>query len=126
MKTAAGGQGRQEASRTFICIEMPASIRGRLERLQDELRRVDARASWVKPSNIHLTVKFLGDVRRAKLDDVVAATRRATGSCSPFQVSVGGAGCFPSARNPSVLWVGLAQAPEALRNLRRAVEDELA
>jgi 2'-5' RNA ligase len=115
-----------EAIRTFVCIHIPQSMKERIRLLQDQLRQVDAQASWVKTANIHLTLKFLGDVPQAKIPQVVGAVERAIGSCSPFQVTVSGAGCFPSSQNPTVLWVGLDKIPEALMRLREAIEDELA
>jgi 2'-5' RNA ligase len=115
-----------EAIRTFICIDIPASIKGRIEALQSGLRRIDAQASWVKAAHIHLTIKFLGDVPPSRIAGISEGTRRAIGSCSPFQVTVGGTGCFPSPRKPAVFWVGLPQIPEALKILHQAIEDELA
>ncbi len=114
------------ALRTFICIEIPDSIKERIEKLQCELRRIDAQVSWVKAANIHLTLKFLGNVPPTKSSIISAAVNRATGSCSPFQVSVGATGCFPSLRRPSVLWIGLLQMPEALSHLQKEIEDQLA
>jgi RNA 2',3'-cyclic 3'-phosphodiesterase len=114
------------AIRTFICLDIPESIKERIEKLQRELRQMDAQVSWVKPANIHLTLKFLGDVAQTKIPTVSAAVNRPTGSCSPFQVTVGETGCFPSRRNPRVLWIGIAQMPDALRRLHKEIEDELA
>jgi 2'-5' RNA ligase len=114
------------AIRTFICIDLPESIKGRIEELQRTLSQIGAPVSWVKPANIHLTVKFLGDVRQAEIPLVAAACKRTIGSCSPFQVTVGSTGCFPSPRNPSVLWIGISQMPDALMRLRDAIEEELA
>src|ERR1044072_2998607 len=120
------GQTDAELIRTFICIEIPESIKERIAVLQSDLQRLDAQVSWVRPANIHLTLKFLGDVYHHKIPDVIAAVRRANVSCSPFQVEVGGAGCFPSPRRPSVLWIGLQEMPQALIRLHTAIEDELA
>jgi 2'-5' RNA ligase len=115
-----------ESIRTFICIEIPESIKERITTLQTELRRLAAQVSWVRPANIHLTLKFLGDVSADKTPQIIEAVRRASGSCSPFQVEVSGTGCFPSRRRPSVLWVGLKAVPEPLSRLQKALEDELA
>ncbi|MBI3653727.1 MAG: RNA 2',3'-cyclic phosphodiesterase [Acidobacteria bacterium] len=119
-------QTSSQTLRLFLCIEMPESIKARLGELQSELRRLDAPASWVKPANIHLTLKFFGDVPTTKIPDIIAATRHAIGSCSPFQVTIGGTGVFPSARKPAVLWVGFSQLPEPLMRLHQSLEDELA
>src|SRR5215813_1474257 len=123
-----GGAGRNsqtEVIRAFICIDVSASIKARLAALQDELRKLNAQVSWVKPENIHLTLKFLGDVSHSELPKIIEAVRRVIGSCSPFEVEVEGAGCFPSPRKPNVLWVGFANLPPALITLQKAFEDEL-
>ncbi|HYP27893.1 MAG TPA: RNA 2',3'-cyclic phosphodiesterase [Blastocatellia bacterium] len=112
--------------RTFICIEIPESIKERIRGLQQSLRRIDAQASWVKPENIHLTLKFLGDVESTRIERVRDGVERASGSTSRFQVTVGGAGCFPSPKSPRVLWVGLSGMPDELLKLHKQIEDSLA
>lgn len=121
-------EGRRpvDAVRTFICIEVPETIKSRIERLQQELRSSDVQVSWTRPAKIHLTIKFLGDVEAARLPAASEAVERAAGSASEFEIEVSGAGCFPSPRNPRVLWVGLTSVPATLKQLHRSVEDELA
>ena len=116
----------EETIRTFVCIEVPETIRGRIASLQQELRGGDAQVSWVKPSNIHLTIKFLGDVAASKIENIRLAVERAANPINKFEIEVGGAGCFPAPRNPRVLWVGLANLPESLKQLHVRIEDELA
>lgn len=112
--------------RTFICIEIPESIKDRIGRLQDSLRKIDAQISWTKPSNIHLTLKFLGDVEPSRISRVVGAVERAATKTGPFEIDVGGAGCFPSPRNPRVLWIGVPIVPEPLTHLYSNIDNELA
>jgi 2'-5' RNA ligase len=116
---------QSEVIRTFICIDVSPSIKSRLAALQDELRKLDASVSWVKPANIHLTLKFLGDAPVAKLPQVIEAVRRVCDAASRFEVEASGAGCFPSPRKPNVLWVGLVHLPEALLSLQRKLEEAL-
>ncbi|MFL6216371.1 MAG: RNA 2',3'-cyclic phosphodiesterase [Blastocatellia bacterium] len=111
--------------RTFVCIEVPAPIRARIEALQRRLRRNDVPISWVKPANIHLTIKFLGDVAASRIDDVRQAVERACQGIPPFEITVAGAGGFPSARSPRVLWVGLNPMPDELRKLHSNIEAAL-
>lgn len=120
-----GKDSHAEVIRTFICIDVSASIKNRLAILQDELRKLDASVSWVKPTNIHLTLKFLGDVPATNLSKVIEAARRVCGSCRRFEVEVNGAGSFPSPRKPNVLWIGLVHLPEALLSLQRKLETAL-
>jgi 2'-5' RNA ligase len=111
--------------RTFVCIEVPAPIRARIEALQRALRLGDVPISWVKPANIHLTIKFLGDVAASRMDDVCRAVERACADIPPFAITVEGAGGFPSARSPRVLWVGLNPLPDELRKLHSNIEAAL-
>ena len=112
--------------RTFICIETPDSIKSRTGRLQEILREIEAQISWTKPSNIHLTLKFLGGVEASRIARVSKALERAANGINSFEVEVGGAGCFPSPRNPRVLWIGVSKVSEGLRQLYSNIEDELA
>lgn len=115
-----------DAIRTFICIDIPEPIKGRIEELQNSLRITGAQVSWVKTINIHLTLKFLGDVRLSRVESLIRAAERAAASVSPFEIEAGCAGCFPSPRNPRVLWVGLTNLPEELKRLQTGLESELA
>ena len=112
--------------RTFICIEIPASISERIANLQTALKAIDAQVSWTSPSNIHLTLKFLGAVDATRIPKVTKALQRASAGISPFEIEVSGAGCFPSPRGPRVLWIGLSEVPDALKQLSANLEDELA
>ena len=112
--------------RTFICIEIPQSIKERINRLQEILRQIGAQISWTKPSNIHLTLKFLGGVEATRIERVKKALERAVNGIGPFEVEVSGSGCFPSARSPRALWVGFSNVPELLQHLSSNIEDELA
>jgi RNA 2',3'-cyclic 3'-phosphodiesterase len=112
--------------RTFLCIEIPELIRARISELQAAMKSIDARVSWVRPENIHLTLKFLGNVPSKRISAVCQAASRAAGSSSSFSVEVSGTGCFPSPRNPRVLWVGLPDLPEELLQLHKQIEEQLA
>jgi len=113
--------------RTFIAIDLSPELRANLGDLQDRLRGELGRGSvrWVQPQGIHLTLKFLGDTRREQLDEIQRALARAAATVEPFTISAGGAGCFPNARQPRVVWVGLEETSGALLRLRYAVESEV-
>jgi 2'-5' RNA ligase len=112
--------------RTFICIEVPAPITERIARLQQTLREREAKISWVKTSNIHLTLRFLGDVTMVRIPAVGAAVGRAALRSRPLEIEVGTTGVFPSVKRPRVFWVGLPAVPDALADLHALIEEELA
>jgi len=116
---------KKDTVRTFICIEIPASISERIGNLQTELKAIDAQVSWTKPSNIHLTLKFLGAVEATRIQKVARAVQRAVVGINRFEIEISGAGCFPSARSPRVLWIGLPEVPDALQQLYSNLESEL-
>lgn len=106
--------------RAFIAVEIPADLRARIAQATASLRQsVGARAvRWVAPENIHLTLKFLGDVSPENLTRLEQVIRHEAGNHAPFDLTLRGLGCFPNPRRPRVLWVGL-EAPPALEKLQR-------
>jgi 2'-5' RNA ligase len=116
----------RDTVRTFVCIEVPEAIKERIRRLQDLLREQNANVSWVKPSNIHLTLKFLGNVAQDRLASVCQAVESRARVLSPFEIGVSGAGCFPSIKNPRVFWVGLSEVPDSLGELQGSIDRALA
>lgn len=117
-----------EEWRTFCAIELGAEVRAGLH---DHARRVreavpDASASWSKPENVHLTLKFFGNVPTKNLPGISAAATRAAKEFSPFQIKIGGTGVFPKASRPQVLWIGVEDRSGRLVELQRRMEDEFA
>ena len=80
---------------------------------------------WVKAANIHLTLKFLGDVPASNLDMVTKMLSLEVGQHPPFEISIGKLGVFPSIQKPRVIWIGI-EAPQVLSALQRGIDLELA
>ena len=114
-----------EAVRTFVCLQLPALASDRLASTQQRLRESGAQVSWVKPHNIHLTLKFLGSVPAERLHEVVRAVQRAVVPAPPIRLELAVLGSFPNRRAPRVVWAGLKELPKELRNLQKRVEKEL-
>jgi len=113
--------------RTFIAIELPASLHARLEEIQDQLEaETPARlVRWVRPEGIHLTLKFLGDTPDNRVEAIKAGLARAAATVAPFQFEVKDLGCFPNTRRPNNVWVGVHEPSGALARLQRAVEEAI-
>ncbi len=113
--------------RTFIAIHLNDTLRDQIEALANELRRRPGgqAARWTPKGNIHLTIKFLGDVERNDLPAVYEAVGRAAAGVTPFAVEVADLGCFPNTRRPNIVWVGLQGELAALRRLQQAIEGAL-
>ena len=115
-----------EGIRSFIAVEVPQSLRAKLEEVQRELKRADADVRWVRPESIHLTLKFLGSVTGEELEKLAGGIAPIISSWVPFEVRLHGLGCFPSSRNPRVVWVGMEQGSAEASSLQKAVENRAA
>jgi RNA 2',3'-cyclic 3'-phosphodiesterase len=93
--------------RAFIAVQIdPKTVQKILETIEQlKLRVPDIR--WIPPSNLHLTLKFLGDIDSAKVDPVVQALQLHLHLFSRFIINAKGLGVFPDVKWPRVLWVGL-------------------
>ncbi len=94
--------------RTFISVELSPENRQLVADLQERLRAAGARLRWVKPHNLHFTLRFLGDLPAAQVARAVVATREAVKTAAPFTVTIGGLGAFPTFERPQVVWEGSA------------------
>ena len=115
-----------EQIRAFIAIELPEALKAEIARLQEQLRaRVRVPTRWVNPDNIHLTLKFLGDINRDTVDDILHAIGAAAGNAPSFRLGVKGLGVFPDPQRPRIIWVGLTGGLDKLRNLQRDIDNSL-
>jgi 2'-5' RNA ligase len=93
--------------RAFIAIKVPEEIQEKLKGIQEKLKQSETQVSWVKPGNIHLTLKFLGDITETQIPDIITSLKESVKAVSPFQLQVGYAGAFPNVRFPRVVWIGV-------------------
>lgn len=112
--------------RTFIAIEIPDAVRQEIAQVQEQLKKSEERISWTKPGNIHLTLKFLGDVDENRIPAVIEAVAQAVESMPAFRFNIRGIGAFPNIRGPRVLWVGVENETNELLRIADNLEEELA
>jgi RNA 2',3'-cyclic 3'-phosphodiesterase len=117
-----------ESWRVFCAVELPEVVRARLE---DHVRRLrkevpDAAASWSRVENIHLTLKFFGNVEVKRIARISEAAERVGRQFSTFQIGVGETGVFPKPSRPQVLWIGVNDSSGQLSALQEKFENECA
>ena len=93
--------------RAFLAIELPEALRLGLAQVQEELKRSRADVRWVPVGNIHLTLKFFGNVPDDEIGPLAQAAREAAAETAPLQLQATSAGAFPSPNAPRVVWLGL-------------------
>jgi len=111
--------------RAFVAIDIDEVIRQRLVAVQQQLTATGAQLKLVEPENIHVTMKFLGDVPDDKISAVADALRVAAGGAKPFDINVRGIGVFPNLRYMRVIWAGVVDGRDAVIAIQRSVDREL-
>jgi 2'-5' RNA ligase len=112
--------------RAFIAIELPSGVKTELTAWQQELKGAGLNARWVKAENIHLTLKFLGEIDPGAVAAVRTAMTSAAETHGPFALSASGIGVFPSVRKARVLWAGLSDGVAELIDLQKDLDAALA
>ena len=112
-----------EQFRMFISLPVPDPVKEELRRLQHELRAhlPDDAVRWTRPEQVHLTLKFLGNVPVEQVEELAGAMRAVCGEFSPIAMRAEKLGFFPSRGVPRVLWVSVRDEREELLRLQRAV-----
>jgi 2'-5' RNA ligase len=108
-----------------VAIRLDETVRAALGAAIEGLRRVARDVAWVAPDNLHLTLRFLGQVRRARTSELVAALTRATSGVTAFEANVRGLGAFPAPTRARVVWAGVGRGSDALVELAGRVDDAL-
>jgi 2'-5' RNA ligase len=109
--------------RVFIAVEIPLSIRQAIQEQTESLRAAlgGGLVRWVPVENMHLTLKFIGDISPANVDMLAQMLTAEAQTCPPFSMEVRGLGSFPTPRRARVIWIGI-HAPAALASLQRGIE----
>ena len=113
--------------RVFIAVEIPLPIRQAIHDQTESLRAALGRylVRWIPVENMHLTLKFLGDVSPANVKFISRLLTAETKNCAPFSMQIGGLGSFPTSRRARTIWIGI-HAPAALTSLQHGIESAAA
>ncbi len=98
-----------ETIRTFIALEIPENLRKVISGIQQRLIRNTGGIRWVKPENMHLTLKFLGSTKSERVKEISTGLENAAKEYCPFVINISGIGAFPNPGNPKVIWAGIAE-----------------
>jgi RNA 2',3'-cyclic 3'-phosphodiesterase len=131
--TSEAAEALRAMPRLFVAVPLAEEARSVVADLVDEVRaEVDGSARprtavrWVRMDGLHLTLRFLGPTATAQIDAVEAAVDAAAAGTAPFEVTIRGAGAFPSPMRPRTLWLGLDEGHAALERLAGELDQRLA
>jgi len=113
-----------ETVRSFLAFDMEnESVLKKLAQAQDLLAKTGADLKLVEPQNIHITIRFLGDIRLATAEKIFEEMKKT--QFQPFDVQIRGLGAFPNVRYPRVLWAGITEGVDKLKSVFNQLEPRL-
>ena len=110
--------------RCFIAIELPEAVKSALSGIEEELKKSKADVRWVKPDNVHLTLKFFGNIEEKKTEKIIEIMENICNQYAPFTIEIKGMGTFPNIKSPRVLWVGI-EGNDTLKTLQKEIENKM-
>lgn len=116
----------EDKVRVFVAIELTSEIQKALGDLAEKLKNPDDKVTWVKPYNIHLTLKFLGNVPKGDIGALEKAISDVAGGFKEFNTTIRGTGVFPRERAPRVVWIGITDGEEEIKRIYLDLENKLA
>ena len=113
--------------RLFIAIPISEDIRSKISELQKELKsKVSGeKIRWINPQSIHLTLKFLGEVDKEKVEQILKLMGESVENISQFKVKIANGGVFPNNRRPRVLWIGCDDPYGYMSEIKKNLDEKL-
>jgi RNA 2',3'-cyclic 3'-phosphodiesterase len=108
--------------RAFIALKLPGKVIASIKTVQEDVKRYRFPVRWVRPENIHLTIKFFGDITESDVAAIDAVMKSCAGGYAPFSLSAKGAGIFPGISRPRIIWAGISGDTARLLDLRNSLE----
>lgn len=113
--------------RAFVSIEPPDELREQIATLQkslDKALKADF-IKWTKPEQVHLTLRFIGEMPESDTQKVLTGIRKACKGVKPFHLHLGGLGAFPDIQRPAILWTGVSGDVDTLKSLVNQINHEI-
>ena len=111
--------------RLFVAVELPEEIKTEIGKTVTELKKLEAGVKWVEEKNIHLTLKFLGEVKDNDIERLKSLVKDVLADTKLFEMSLEGFGAFPEGKTPRVIWVGVEKGKEELKKTADSLEEIL-
>lgn len=111
-----------DRTRTFVALPLSATLKQFAAGWKERLSRTDAQVKWVASENLHLTLKFLGEVPAVELIEVCRTVTSAVTEFAPVEIECDHVGAFPSSHRPRTLWLGIGAGDQAVIALQEELE----
>ena len=114
-----------ETIRAFIAIDIPPLAIKKIIKAQNQFKPLGLDANWIKPENIHLTLRFLGNITSRQIYEITPRLSEIADETHKFKIYMGHIGAFPNLNRPKVLWVGLKNSDRSLEILQKKIKKQI-
>lgn len=111
--------------RAFIAIELPGKIVSSIGKIQERIDAYGFKIRWIRPKNIHLTLKFLGDIKAESINEISGAMDESVRGQAPISLQAKGLGVFPGIKRPRVIWTGVSGQVNQLIECQKRLAENL-
>jgi RNA 2',3'-cyclic 3'-phosphodiesterase len=115
----------QKEIRAFIALEISPELREELKKVQKKLKQLSGEIMWIPKENMHITVRFLGNISKDQIKNVEQLTERVAKKLKSFPISLGVLGVFPYISDPKVLWAGISSGYNQVTQINTLLSKEL-
>jgi RNA 2',3'-cyclic 3'-phosphodiesterase len=109
--------------RSFLALDLPGQVTDFLENVSNQLKQSRADVKWVNPKSIHLTIKFLGNIKRPTIHEIETTVKPIFSSYTPIQLKVSNIAVSPNPRQPRVIWAGIEDPTGCIIRMVPIIED---
>jgi RNA 2',3'-cyclic 3'-phosphodiesterase len=111
--------------RTFVAVNFEQPIRAKITQTRNELTPLSKKIKWVEEQNLHLTLKFLGEIEEKTVVEIDEALKNTLSNTAQFDINLAGLGVFPGLSRPRVIWIGIEKGKDELAQLNLEIESRL-
>lgn len=115
----------EEKIRCFIALDLPEQNKKELKPMIEKLAEQNRGIKWVKPENLHFTLRFLGYIDPDQLAGLEGVCQKVAAVTEPFELALGGLGFFPGPTSPQVVWLGLTEGEKEVKKIAQQIQDGL-
>ena len=110
-------------TRTFLAIDIKPDIKKEISKTIKEFKEINPNIKYVNPENIHITLKFFGNLNDEKIEEIKTIINKVTTNYEPFKIDINGMGAFPNTNHIKVIWIGIKENP-ILESLQETLDKE--
>ncbi len=110
--------------RTFFCLELPEQVKKEIRSTADSIQG-PAYVKWVSRENLHITLKFLGDVEQRQITEIKTQAKKSASQVNPFEMTIDKLSGFPNPGFPKVIWLGSSSPPPEIHRLNEDLETRM-